>query len=119
MVESSPAIQPIFQGIDDVNAIEVEQKLLRIVDELSRQPEVGRLLPSTMMSFDEQIVLLREYLRVDECSLAYESLVALLESYPFQVSGAGAVALLEVGLFYGFKTGRPEDKEFVRSGNGA
>jgi hypothetical protein len=49
-----------------------------------------------------------------EYGLAYEYIVGALESIPFNVSGAAAVKLLEVGLLVGFKSEQDRDKRFDR-----
>jgi hypothetical protein len=47
-----------------------------------------------------------------EYGLAYEAMVVELERGAFRLSGRAAVKLLEVGLLFGFKTERPQDKRF-------
>lgn len=57
---------------------------------------------------------IREFVEVGEYGIAYESMVAHLEALPFVLSGKAAVSLLELGLLFGFKTEREEDREFDR-----
>lgn len=49
-----------------------------------------------------------------EFGLAYETMISLLESFPFMLTGSAAVRLLEVGLIFGFKTDSDDDKAFDR-----
>jgi len=74
---------------------------------------LGANFPMETMSFDEQIQQVSEWLHgVGELSLSYETLVSMLERYPFVMTGRGAVKLLEVGLLLRFKTDLDKDKKF-------
>jgi hypothetical protein len=91
----------------------IESNLLDIINEISRQPEVGKLFPSNRLTFDAYVAQLLEYVEdAGEYGVAYESIVACISRYPFSFSGKSAVKLLEVGLLMRYKTGLPEDKEF-------
>jgi hypothetical protein len=94
-------------------AFDLKTNLLGVLDEICDQKEVGKLFPKDGLSFSEHIEQLREWiLSVGEYGIAYESLVVILEKYPFRVSGRAAVQLLEVGLYLQYKTDRDEDAEF-------
>lgn len=91
----------------------VARNLGSVLDEMESQTEVGKLYPPELMSFDEQMEQLRQYIEyAGEYAVAYESIVATLEEIPFVLSGPAAIKLLEVGLLMRYKTGRPEDSEF-------
>jgi hypothetical protein len=91
----------------------IEESLLRVLGEVEEQREIGNTFPVEMQSLDDQTVQIREYIELaGEYSIAYESLVCLLEFRPFKVSGPVAIELLEVGLLLKFKTDRPEDSMF-------
>jgi len=65
------------------------------------------------LAYPKQIEQIDEWINyADECGIAYESMVALLESEPIEISGAATVRLLEVALVFGFKTDRDEDKPY-------
>jgi hypothetical protein len=56
---------------------------------------------------------IQEYIEVaGEYEIAYETIVASISEHPFTLSGTSAIALLEVGLMLGYKTGRTQDKIF-------
>jgi hypothetical protein len=92
----------------------LEGNLTFVADDLFAQLEqvdAGR--DANRLSCQEQLAQIREFIDLaGEYGLAYESIVALLERYPFQLAGANVVKLLEVGLLLGFKTKRPEDQVF-------
>jgi len=91
----------------------IERNLLAVLSEVENQPAVGELFPSELMSYAEQIEFLHELIEhAGEYAIAYESLVCLLENYPFQISSNVAVKLLEVGLLMQYKTERHEDLRF-------
>lgn len=46
-----------------------------------------------------------------EYGLAYEVMVSLLERFDFKISGKSAVRLLEVGLYFGYKTDLESDRD--------
>jgi hypothetical protein len=92
----------------------VESNLVDIIDALAAQEDVGRQFPPELLQLEPWLEQLREWVcDVNECGIAYESIVATLELYPFSLRGPTAVKLLEVGLLMGFKTDREEDKCFV------
>lgn len=90
----------------------IERNLQDILSELKAQPEAGAHYPPGVLPFDKDMAQIQEFIDVGEGSLAYEYMVADLESFPFRLSGAGAIRLLEVGLLMGFKTKRPKDLKF-------
>ena len=91
----------------------IKKNLSAVLAEIERQPEVGAQFPADLQSFADQLAQLREYVDdAGEYGLAYESIVAMLESFQFRLVGAVAVKLLEVGLLLGFKTDRSEDALF-------
>jgi hypothetical protein len=54
---------------------------------------------------------LDEYINyANEYGIAYESIVAMLETEQLEVSGRAAIALLEVALLLGYKTDQDKDK---------
>jgi len=96
-----------------------EECLLLIIGELSTQHDVGNTFPPSLLSFTDWIDHLQEYTEHREWGIAYESLVATLEQYPFTLSGPASVKLLEIGLLFGFKTEREEDAGFDRRTRGS
>ena len=91
----------------------IKSNLLFIVNEISAQPEIAKYFPPEMQSYDEQINQVKEYLiEAGEYQIAYEIIVSMLESFPFQLSGSASIKLLEVGLLMKFKTEKPEDSRF-------
>jgi hypothetical protein len=93
----------------------VELNLISVLLEIEAQPEVGAMFPSELQSYSDQITQLREYIEdAAEYGIAYESLVSMLEVFPFKISGPTVIKLLEVALLLGFKTDRAEDAQFDR-----
>lgn len=93
----------------------IEANLAEIISEISLQADVGSTFPDSLLSFDDTISRLREWVEeAGEYGIAYESVVSMLEASPFNLSGGSAVKLLEVGLLLGFKTERPQDDAFDR-----
>jgi hypothetical protein len=93
----------------------VADRLHIIIVELEAQ--VGMLAHSSRpeeFPLADQLAQVREYIRCDEGGIAYEVIVAVLEKSPVSLSGRSVIALLEVGLFLGYKTDRPEDALFDR-----
>jgi hypothetical protein len=91
----------------------IEQKLSLILSEVANQVTVGSTFPADQMSFEDEISQIREWVTLHgEYGIAYESLVAILEGFPFKLSGPAAVTLLEVGLTFKYKTERAEDAAF-------
>lgn len=91
----------------------IKSNLLFILNEIFAQPEVAKYFPQEMQSYDEQINQVQEYLiEAGECQIAYEIIVSMLESFPFQLSGSASIKLLETGLLMKFKTEKPEDSRF-------
>ncbi|WP_432241176.1 hypothetical protein [Herbaspirillum robiniae] len=86
-----------------------------ILKELREQYNVAQYFPEDMMSYEEQLSNMQEYIEdAGEYGLAYENIVSLLEVFPFKLSGLACVRLLEVGLLLGFKTESEKDKRFDR-----
>lgn len=83
-----------------------QSKLTLILQELQSQPEAGVSIPPGEQSLSEQLQCIGEWIDVREFGIAYDTLVALLETCEFRMSGKAAVCLLEVGLFFGFKNSR-------------
>jgi len=96
----------------------VEDKLLYILSELEQQKDIGDTYSKESLPFEEEMEQIREYIEfAGEYSVAYETIVATLESHKFLLSSKAAVFLLEVGLVMGFKTEREEDNFFnIRKG---
>jgi len=91
----------------------IKSNLQSILKEIGKQSSVGEVFPPEQQSFSEQIEQIREWIEdAGEFGIAYEVIVALLEAFPFQVSGEAAVQLLEVGLLMRFKTDDPKDARF-------
>ena len=92
---------------------ELGTRLLRVLNELKGQREVSTTFLPEELPFDEAMKQIREFIELaGEYGIAYESLVATIESHPFVLSGKAAISLLEVGLLLGFKTGRDSDQMF-------
>lgn len=93
----------------------IEANLLFVLNELEGQPEIAAYYSTTTLSYEEQMAQIREFIELaGEYGLAYEYIGGALESFPFRVSGAAAIKLLEVGLLMGFKSERDLDKRFDR-----
>lgn len=91
----------------------IEANLSIVLNEIRQQPEVGTTFPSEMLTYDEQVEQIREYIEdAGEYGIAYESLVSLLEGFSFRLSGHAAIKLLEVGLLMRFKSEQPRDAAF-------
>jgi len=92
---------------------EVRSRLLSILIELERQREVASSYSPGSLPYVDEMRQLREYIELaGEYAIAYESIVATVETHPFRLSGTAAVKLLEVALSMGYKTDRPEDASF-------
>ncbi|MDR0588474.1 MAG: hypothetical protein LBG61_05835 [Burkholderiales bacterium] len=90
-----------------------ENNLLFILSEIEDQDEVGNTFSSEMLSFSEEKENIREFIEdTGEYGIAYEALVAILETHPFRISSTAAIKLLEVGLLMRYKTESPEDALF-------
>lgn len=91
----------------------VEANLSEILSEVRQQEHVDATFPKDLLSFPEQMAQVQEWIEhAGEYGIAYESLVSLLERFPFKLSSQRSVKLLEVGLLMRFKTERPEDDRF-------
>ncbi|PHN76472.1 hypothetical protein [Pseudomonas syringae] len=93
----------------------IENNLVLRIDEIKIQPEVASYISHESLSYSDQIEQLAEWLhRAGEYGFVYESIVPLLETLPFKLSGVASVKLLEVGLIFGFKTETEADMKFDR-----
>ena len=91
----------------------IKANLLAVLIEVRDQPDIGKCFSNKLQSYVEMIEQTREYIEdAGEFGIAYESLVCTLQSFPFQLSGAAAIKLLEVGLLMKFKTNLHEDALF-------
>jgi len=91
----------------------IENNLQCLLQELKKQPEVAKFYPTDSLSYEKDMDQITEYIELaGEYGLAYECIVGDLEMFPFKVSGAAAVKLLELGLIMKFKTEADEDKDF-------
>lgn len=87
--------------------------LLFVLAEIGAQPEVGATFPPELLSYPEQGDQIREWIEgAGEFGIAYESIVTMLEQFPFHLSGQAASKLLEVGLKMRFKTDQARDASF-------
>ncbi|SDC59853.1 hypothetical protein [Paraburkholderia lycopersici] len=93
----------------------IEDNLIFVLDEMSAQPEVGQHYPANVMSYEDEIAQIREFIELaGEYGLAFEYINSALEQFPYRISGKAAVKLLEVGLLMGFKSENDKDKRFDR-----
>lgn len=91
----------------------VTQGLNAIMDEIRSQKNIGETFPQNMQCFDDWLEQMDELVKyAGEFSIAYESIVATLEQFPFAISGPTAVRLIEVGLIMKYKTERDCDVIF-------
>jgi len=68
--------------------------------------------PPDILGYEDTLFNIREWLEDDgEYGLAYEVMVSLLERFDFKISGKSAVRLLEVGLYFGYKTDLESDHD--------
>lgn len=90
----------------------VEKNLHFIVAEMELQVLAVNDYYNSGLTLEEEIRQIREFIDVGECDLAYQSIIANLQSAPFLLSGNSSIKLLEVALKMKFKTDRDEDVEF-------
>ncbi len=91
----------------------IERNLVEVLTEIEAQEDVGHVFSPDVLSFSDTIAQVREWIEaVHEPGLAYESIIAMLERYPFKISGSAAVKLVEVALLMRFETERDEDSHF-------
>jgi hypothetical protein len=89
----------------DNKKTEIETRLLFILHELESQKNVSLTYSENTLSFNDEMKQIHEFIEfANEYGLAYETIVAAIESHPFILSGKAAIALLEVGLLFGYKT---------------
>jgi hypothetical protein len=96
---------------------QIKDRLKIIISEIQNQSHIGELFSNDGLSFSDLIDQLYEYVDCNEQGIAYETVVVYLEECPFVLSGRTSVALLELGLLFGFRTERPEDLKFKRIEN--
>ena len=88
-----------------------EQKLLLILGEIAVQKNVGATFPLAEMSFADEITQIRDWILTHgEYGIAFESMGAILEGYPFTLTGPTAVKLLEVGVALKYQGASEEDR---------
>jgi hypothetical protein len=76
---------------------DIEEKLGTILAELKTQQDVWELIPQDLLSFDEQMEQLHEWIHeVSEYEIAYELITSLLKSFPFELNGQNKVYLSEI-----------------------
>lgn len=91
----------------------IQSNLQFVLAEIGKQSRVGEEFSPDLQSFPEQVESIREWVEeAGEFGIAYEAIVAMLEKFPFQISGPAAVKLLEVGLLMRFKTDQVKDAKF-------
>jgi hypothetical protein len=88
--------------------------LLGILEELEHQQHVAATYSDKFLSYTDEMKQIREFIEVGEYGLAYEYLVGAIELHLFVLSGKAVIALLELGLTFGFKTERSDDIAFDR-----
>ena len=93
---------------DRANAI--YKRLRLVLAEMESQKHLAASFPAEQLSFNEEMAQIKEFINVGEAGPAYEVIVATLEQVPFAILGSAAVALLELGLLFRYKTDRPEDR---------
>ena len=83
---------------------------------MEKQANVAEYYPPEMQPFAEHMEQIREYINIaGEFSIAYESIVASLETLPFSLTGKESVALLELGLIMRYKTTDEQDRIYDSS----
>lgn len=93
----------------------IEENLMLVLKEMEGQPEVGNSYPPDMMSYEDEMVQIREFIDLaGEYGLAFEYISGALERLPYKISGKAAIKLLEVALLMGFKSENDKDKRFDR-----
>ncbi|MEM5342291.1 hypothetical protein [Paraburkholderia azotifigens] len=93
----------------------IESSLMLVLEEMEKQPEVGKSYPSGGMSYGDEMAQIREFIEfAGEYGLAFEYINRALEQFPYTISGKAAVKLLEVGLLMGFKSDSAKDERFDR-----
>lgn len=95
-----------------MNTPEVESRLLKVIEEIEQQRESILYEFKGDEDFQWQLALLREYVEVGECGLAYECLICWCELIPMKFSSSAVVMFIELALHFGFKTTREEDARF-------
>ena len=94
---------------------EVETRLLLVLSELEKQRSMASNYRSDVLPFEDDMKQLHEYVEsAGEYEIAYESMVATIQAVPFSLSGKAAIALLELGLLFGYKTDLKGDVLFDR-----
>ena len=90
----------------------VGKSLTALLEELESQPEMANFFAPDILSYKDTLSNIGEWLGDNgEYGLAYEVMVSLLERFDFKISGKSAVRLLEVGLYFGYKTDLESDHD--------
>lgn len=94
----------------------VATRLRLLFDEMrAQEADVATMYESSSRGFDSEFDEISEYLNeAHEFGIAYEVLVCNLEFATYVLSAKASLALLEVGLLFGFKTERASDEIFDR-----
>jgi len=93
----------------------LEARLLLVLSELEKQSDVSNSYPPDRLSFADEMKQIHEFIEIAvEYGLAYECLVAVIQFHPFTLSGKAVIALLELGLLFGYKSEMKEDAPFDR-----
>lgn len=88
---------------------------MQVLELLTDQPALADQFSEEGMSYQDQMSQISEWIQdAGEFGLAYETMVSLLENFPFMLTGSAALRLLEVGLMFGFKTESDSDRGFDR-----
>jgi hypothetical protein len=91
------------------------ERLSQVLSEMEQQSDVvaSHAAGSGGQPLDASFLRIWQSIEVSgDWGLAYESIVADLETLPFRLSGKSAIALLEVGLLLQFKTSRDTDHPY-------
>jgi hypothetical protein len=114
---SVPLIVPLAQSKQVMNSnhlANVRQRLIMVLNEMQQCADEDEATSRDEFTGFFASTIEEWICYANELGIAYESMVCSLEQGPFTLSGKAAVALLEVGLLFGFKTDRPEDQPFDR-----
>lgn len=94
----------------------IAARLRLLFDEMRAQKgHVMAVYASSARGFDLEFEQLGEYIDdANELGIAYEVLVCNLEFAPYVLTAQASLAILELGLLFGFRTERPCDEIFDR-----
>ncbi len=93
---------------------EITNRLLMVWRAMEQQPEALLPFAKTNENAKEQLRILLSMITCNEPALAYDVIIYSIEGGGFVFSGAVALALLELGLLFGYKTNRDIDAIFKR-----